>query len=364
MHNMKNKLIKISLMSLMLFALISCGNKDNSTSVELGDNWIWWDDEYNSGTNGGNSQPGDNSNDWSKNYFSYIDSLDESDGHWFDPKNGTCRYEAETMAELTGEARVLYDGGSYIGYLQNGATATFRINSAKDCKVLLVGNLSTNPERTDGVLFDEQYSVKVNDVEIDSSDCLIKATNDWSKFELNAIGEINLKQGENIIMFTCFAGLSNIDYISLAPQISDVIIPEINYYSGVIMEAEECLVLNSKKEPNASRSNGYSIGYNSASTKVEFIVNCTNNVNVNFIVNTLLNVSEERSSSLRERFKLTINDQLITLNNTTLARSSDGNWWEKEYYDITLANVSLKQGKNSILLNLSDEVNLDYIKLS
>ena len=375
---LKKNLLLLSLLCTTGF-VVSCGSIPNSSSLpnsefssgstSENDSWIWWDDVE--GDEGDKDDDDDepakqyNTIDYLKDYMSYFYSVDCSLTKTFDHLGGAQRYESELCAELTGDA--IIEDETHAGYLQDGATVTFKITSSAACNVALIGSLSAHPSMTDGLWFDSQFSLKVNNEDIDTGDCWILPTPKWDSFKINPIAAIKLVEGENIIEFTGFLGNSNIDYISLSPEKKDlgVVTPEFTYSKNLKIEAEDCLLYDCKIEEGANLSNGKNIGFTTAYTILEFSVNSTEATKTSLNINSNICVSDLYSGKISDRFTLYVNGKYVNVSQEVLPDTdeSEERWWLQDYFDVNIADFDLKEGKNHIAFQLSKELNLDYLVL-
>lgn len=369
----KNRLILLSSLLLTTILVASCGNKPNSSSLpnsefssgssSENDSWIWWDDVEGGGEDTVKKY---NTIDYSIDYLPYNYSADYSETMTFAPNNRVQRYEAELCAALTGKAVV--ESKTHVGYMQEEATATFTITSSTACKVALIGSLSTDPTKEDGVWFDSQYTLEVNGELINTADCWILPTLAWNSFKDNPIAAIDLVEGENTIKFTGYSGLSNINYISLSPRKSDVnlIYPSFSYSPNLKVEAEDCLLFDCQIEEGTGLSNGKNIGFITDNTSLEFIINASEATKTTFSIRTVVRVDEEYSNKASDRFTISVDGKECQINNVELPPTNlnDENWWFYDYYDVTLAEIDLKKGDNYILFRLSEFMNLDYLLFS
>ena len=369
----KNSLL-LSLLSTVCF-VASCGSTPTSSSLpnsetsseatSENDSWIWWDD-----VEGGDEDDEPlvqyNTIDYLKDYVSYFSSTDSSETKTFDPSLGAQRYEAELCAELTGKAQV--EEETHVGYLQEDATATFTITSTAACKVVLAGNLSTKPANTDGVWFDSQFYLEVNNEFVDTGDCWMVPTLSWTIFKINPIAAIELVEGENVIKFTGLSGLANIDYIVLAPEKKGigVEVSSFTYAKDLKIEAEDCLLNDCEVEEDETMSNGKNVGYTTPNTTLEFIINTTEATKTTLSVNAVICVSSVYSGKINERFAIYLNGKNVDVSTEVLPDTDESvnRWWLHDYSDIQIGDIELKEGENHIILRVSKELNLDYITLS
>lgn len=381
--NIKKKILTIASLLLVTvlaaFTFAACGDKTTGPSVPgtAIEGWSddWGKDEWGDTYEPPSSDPNDyNKIDWSEKYIDYENGITAMKGTEYLPfyaGNGAHKYEAE-YATLSGKANTS-EGGYYVGSL-DGSSVTFDISSENECSVLVVICTSVNPDLTEGLPFNQQYTLYANGTIIDTSDSWLKGTGSWFVFGENAVGEITLKAGENEIEFFSSIGRSNLDYIKLVPTKEDAekYPPAPEKYMAKFglndrIEAENTNFTNAKTESSTANT-GVNMSWTSYDTTVKFIVENTLDVDVTRTLRIYAaagtgdDTSGPLSTNMAERITLSVDGEPVTLEGT-LPTTEGGNWWGT-YMNIDIAEVTLKAGStSSFSLTLSDQLNIDYFEI-
>ena len=381
--NIKKKILTIASLLLVTvlaaFTFAACGDKTTGPSVPgtAIEGWSddWGKDEWGDTYEPPSSDPNDyNKIDWSEKYIDYENGITAMKGTEYLPfyaGNGAHKYEAE-YATLSGKANTS-EGGYYVGSL-DGSSVTFDISSENECSVLVVICTAVNPALTEGLPFNQQYTLYANGTIIDTSDSWLKGTGSWFVFGENAVGEITLKAGENEIEFFSSIGRSNLDYIKLVPTKEDAekYPPAPEKYMAKFglndrIEAENTNFTNAKTESSTANT-GVNMSWTSYDTTVEFIVENTLDVDVTRTLRIYAaagtgdDTSGPLSTNMAERITLSVDGEPVTLEGT-LPTTEGGNWWGT-YMNIDIAEVTLKAGStSSFCLTLSDQLNIDYFEI-
>lgn len=381
--NIKKKILTIASLLLVTvlaaFTFAACGDKTTGPSVPgtAIEGWSddWGKDEWGDTYEPPSSDPNDyNKIDWSEKYIDYENGITAMKGTEYLPfyaGNGAHKYEAE-YATLSGKANTS-EGGYYVGSL-DGSSVTFDISSENECSVLVVICTSVYPDLTEGLPFNQQYTLYANGTIIDTSDSWLKGTGSWFVFGENAVGEITLKAGENEIEFFSSIGRSNLDYIKLVPTKEDAekYPPAPEKYMAKFglndrIEAENTNFTNAKTESSTANT-GVNMSWTSYDTTVEFIVENTLDVDVTRTLRIYAaagtgdDTSGPLSTNMAERITLSVDGEPVTLEGT-LPTTEGGNWWGT-YMNIDIAEITLEaESSTSIYLTLSDQLNIDYFEL-
>lgn len=381
--NIKKKILTIASLLLVTvlaaFTFAACGDKTTGPSVPgtAIEGWSddWGKDEWGDTYEPPSSDPNDyNKIDWSEKYIDYENGITAMKGTEYLPfyaGNGAHKYEAE-YATLSGKANTS-EGGYYVGSL-DGSSVTFDISSENECSVLVVICTSVYPDLTEGLPFNQQYTLYANGTIIDTSDSWLKGTGSWFVFGENAVGEITLKAGENEIEFFSSIGRSNLDYIKLVPTKEDAekYPPAPEKYMAKFglndrIEAENTNFTNAKTESSTANT-GVNMSWTSYDTTVEFIVENTLDVDVTRTLRIYAaagtgdDTSGPLSTNMAERITLSVDGEPVTLEGT-LPTTEGGNWWGT-YMNMDIAEITLEaESSTSIYLTLSDQLNIDYFEL-
>ena len=379
---MKIKKKAITVVALLLalmfvvFAATACGDKTPDIHGTAIEGWSddWGKDDWGDGYRPPSSDPNDyNKIDWSKKYVDYEKGIPATKGSEyipFYPGNGAHIYEAE-FAELSGQANV-NEGGYYVGSL-NSSFVTFTIESEAECSALVVICVALNPELTDGLPFDEQYTLYANGKIVDTSDCWMKGTGDWFTFDENAVGEIELKSGENTIEFYSNIGRSNLDYIKIVPTKADAEkyppAPEkyqVRFDVNDRIEAEDTFFTNARTE-NSSANTGTNLSWTSNETTIEFAVENSLDVSVTRTLRMFAaagtgdDTTGPLSTEIAKRLTLTVDGEPVTLEGEL--KTTEGSNWYGTYMNTDIAEITLEAGELlNFYITLSDQLNIDYFE--
>lgn len=127
------------------------------------------------------------------------------------------KYEAERAVLNNGclnEYRKEASNGKDVGYNKIGSSVSYYIFCDNEINVSTW--LSFSCVLFEDIKMDQCIIIKLNNIEIDTSNFYVKATNSWCIFYENYCGKLNLKKGMNIIEVVSKAEIYNFDYIRLS----------------------------------------------------------------------------------------------------------------------------------------------------
>ena len=136
-------------------------------------------------------------------------------------------------------------------------------------------------------------------------------------------------------------------------------IPSFDYLSTMKVEAENTKYSLCRVSEGGS---GKVLDWTSDDTLVKFNIEAEEEKVVEIFLQLAVDFSENRSRNYNERLELILNEQSIYLNGQ-FTQTIEGDWW-LQYYSISLGETTLLEGENSLVLRLTDSVNLDYIEIS
>lgn len=371
-------LLSFLLILVIAFASVACTDTPDDTDdgpKDFGDWTNWGLDDW---AGGGYEEfdPSQNYNtiDWTKDYPGTLaeSATDVSKVMRFFDSKHVHLYEAE-KAVLTGKAKIETgstnddgepnsSGGKHVGYL--AGTVTYSITSEKDCDVLLVGAFSVSSATKYGYLFGEVFSCAVNDEGVAAKDCWIYKTEGWNDFKETVIDEIHLNKGENVICFTSPSSKTNMDYIKLIPKgevATDTLEFEISYdyKSGLVVQAENTDLKDCKTQIGGT---GEVLCYTTTDTTLTFTINSDVARETTMYMSACAQVGSSAgiSSSKKERIGLKVNDAAVDFGSETIEGSASDAWYNESYRNYEIATVSLKEGKNTFVITLSNCLNVDF----
>lgn len=374
------KMMKILLLVALFalaFSLTSCELLDNilpkpendeDALLDFGDWENWGQSDWITGKYE-DYDPSQNYNkiDWSKDYpgFNSDKVYDLTTKMQFMASKHVQLFQAEKAA-LTGQAHS-NEGGYYVGSLDN-ATVTFSITAEEDCDVLLIGNFAVDKGSQRGYSFNEVFSLKHNDEIVDTSDCWLLPTLNWTVFKENCVAELHLTKGINTIVFSSAVGRTNFDYIKLVPkgELSNEI-PEfsvIDYVPGLVIQAESAEYSNATLETTAAGRVVLAQILDGCSIK--FTVRSDAEQTVELMMEALIRVEGEYSAKASDRFTIKVNGETLDISGITLngvIDESGTRWWNKTYTINSFGEITLKNGVNTIEIIPGIEMNIDFIKL-
>lgn len=357
------------------FASVACTDTpDDSGSegpVDFGDWTNWGLDDWASGSYE-EFDPSQNYNktDWSKDYpgLNSQSVTDVSKVMKFFDSNHVQLYQAE-KADLKGyagiESNEKSSGGQHVGSLRN-SSITYAINAEKECDVLLVGAFSMGASSKYGYLFSETFTCTLNGEAVNAEDSWIKKTDGWTDFKETVIGKIHLNKGENVLYFYSPEPKTNLDYIKLIPQgevSAETLEFDIayDYKSGLVVQAENVNYTPECKVQGGAT--GAVLSYTSQDTLLSFVINSDSARTVSLYVNAVIGTVDSTAGGqelTKTRISVKVNGTAVDLGDRTLSCSTNASWWVESYRNYEIATVSLQEGKNDIVIGLSNNLNVDF----
>lgn len=262
------------------------------------------------------------------------------------PTKANERYEAENALRKKGPTIVRSlnaSGGYVVSQNEPESYLDFTITSKKEDDIFLSITLSY-------VLLDQKssfvFETSLNGTVLDTSSCLIKNTTGYDHYQDFLLGEIHLKQGENLLRIYSFSGGYNIDCITLIRK------EERKDYSAESLINEGML-----KKHVLTSDDGYVL---EAKSSTWFLLDCywEKEEEVTLCIRYSLPLYDELD--LSSWMEVYANKEKIQLPETKLPSTTKASLFRKA----VLGKITLQKGLNEIRVNtITTGINFDTITL-
>lgn len=250
------------------------------------------------------------------------------------------------------------------GIWDNSAVITYKINSEVSQRVSLIFRTAVF-DNTRTALSSNFSAIKVNGTSLDLSNIFIESSEGvgTSKYGIFYLYDVDLVAGSNtIVLEASSSGRTNFDYMKVRAS-SPVIAEEESETEndGYRFEAEYASLTNCNEEAQVLASGGYCIGGIGDTSIVTYSLSSETDQSVELdLITAVIDASRNKVGDYIK--SVTVNDAILTIDAEKAIEYEGTPTWTC-FAPITLEDVELKEGVNTIAIAFNGTTCFDYIEV-